>query len=134
MLYERGLTTEERFWSKVDIKGKDDCWEWTKHVMKHGYGLYSIGKTSHITAHRMAWIATYGDIPKGLEVCHTCANRKCANPNHLYLATHFQNMKELRIRNLNNESYGEEIKCPVCMRAWSKEEQYKLTNNKLFLE
>lgn len=93
------FTPEQRFWIRVDKKGLDDCWEWTGPCKagsvkgKSFYGhLHFRGKV--IGAHRLAWILTHGPIPKGLEVCHKCDNPGCCNPNHLWLGTHLENIRD----------------------------------------
>jgi len=85
------LTVEQRFWLKVNIRGEGDCWIWLPSRNNHRYGRF--GKDHKIEkAHRVAYILTKGDIPDGLEVCHSCNNKICCNPAHLYLDTHRGNM------------------------------------------
>jgi Zn finger protein HypA/HybF involved in hydrogenase expression len=81
-----------RFWSKVDIKEKDDCWNWTLSLDQHGYGSFRYDRKNY-NSHKMAWIITYGNIPKETWVIHTCENNSCCNPAHLYLATRSERMK-----------------------------------------
>jgi len=84
-----------RFWSKVDKSG--DCWEWTGYRERYGYGrvsMVAIGMSNKVLAHRAAWILTHGEIPSGMNICHTCDNPICVNPSHLFLGTHQDNMRD----------------------------------------
>lgn len=86
----------ERFWSKVNKT--DGCWLWTAAICKsNGYGKFGFnGKTPD--AHRFAWQLVHGEIPDGLHVLHTCDVKLCVNPDHLYLGTHRDNMRDARLR------------------------------------
>lgn len=78
-----------RFWEKVDRRGPDECWEWTKGCYEGGYGHFHDRNNRDLRAHRVAFVVTNGDTD--LLVLHHCNNPPCCNPNHLYAGTQEDN-------------------------------------------
>lgn len=89
----RPITEAEaaRYWAKVDIRGKDECWNWTAATNDRGYGRWGLSYQTNTGAHRWAYLLTYGELPEGMMVDHLCFNRLCSNPSHLRLATPAEN-------------------------------------------
>lgn len=103
-------TPEERFWHHVSKS--DGCWEWTAHRLRRGYGQISITHRDKTSAHRFSWELHFGKIPEGLFVCHKCDNPPCVRPDHLFLGTHQDNVRDRdlkgRARNQHTGKIGTE--------------------------
>lgn len=84
---------EERFWSKIDRRGPEDCWNWRSPITR-GYGYLSINN-KHYKAHRIAWMLANGPIPDGMHCCHRCDNALCCNPGHLFPGTPRDNIHDM---------------------------------------
>lgn len=89
----------DRFWSKVDRRGADECWPWLSGSSNFGHGRFVLGGHLH-SQHRVAYTIHYGPIPEGegyhgTVVMHSCDNPGCCNPRHLVLGTQQENAQDM---------------------------------------
>lgn len=100
--HPKHMTTEERFWEKVDKRGTEECWNWKggrvgkAEVVLGRYGRFATSTTRGnvvlVLPHRYSWELHHGPVPAGLLVLHACDNPGCVNPDHLLLGTNTANM------------------------------------------
>jgi len=84
---------KSRFWSKIEKRGPDECWEWVGCRDRGEYGNFWLcGK--YYLAHRITWFLEHGSIPLGKFICHNCDNPPCCNSNHFFLGTSKENIQD----------------------------------------
>ena len=102
----------DRFWERVYKNDGDGCWEWTGGLLlPSGYGSFWYeGKT--IAVHRFSWVLHFGPIPQSARpldfcVCHTCDNPLCVRPDHLFMGSHTDNMRDRQAKGRAPRQDGE---------------------------
>lgn len=99
----------QAFLSRV-VFGARECWYWTGGIDSSGYGRCARSRYGEVRAHRLAWRLWYGAPPADLKVLHRCDVRSCVNPDHLFLGTQADN-----VRDMNEKGRGRSV--PVCGEA-----------------
>lgn len=85
----------KRFWERVDVQGRDECWEWQAGKYPFGHGTI-MEKGKQLLAHRIAWeIANNQEVPEGMYILHSCDNPSCCNPAHLRPGTAADNVHDM---------------------------------------
>lgn len=107
-------SVSERMMKYTSVGGEGECWVWNGYRDRQGYGMLKVfvnGAFSHRKASQISYIMSFGAIPTGKLVCHTCDNKSCVNPAHLYAGSASDNIRDRMVRQGMNR--GEHL-------AWSK--------------
>lgn len=87
-------SVRKRLIAKTAVNDLTGCHEWQGNIHPKGYGMMSYRNTQ-VRTHRISYAAFVGPIPHGLHVLHRCDNRRCINPDHLFLGTNYDNIKDM---------------------------------------
>lgn len=128
----------DSFWSKVE-KTTGGCWIWTGRTDSNGYGRVDLGpRGKQALAHRISAVCKFGDAIAGKNVCHRCDTPSCVNPNHFFLGTQADNMRDMFRKGRHHKrrpthcKHGHELKtrrsvtkmhrtyCPECTLKYTR--------------
>lgn len=90
--HEPGIS--ERLLAFAIPEPNSGCWLFSGSVAGAGYGRFSCAEASNY-AHRASWLAFKGAIPAGMMVLHRCDTPCCVNPEHLFLGTSQDNLRDM---------------------------------------
>ena len=100
-----------RFEEKIIRDPNSGCWLFDSSPNPNGYGQISINLKPKL-AHRAAWELYVGEIPDGLNVCHKCDTPLCVRPDHLFLGTQMDNLRDASSKGRTRNQYMNKSVCP----------------------
>jgi hypothetical protein len=94
------VTIQQKLEKRYEPVTETGCWLWTGVTMWQGYPVLAIGSRKlgtrkQVRAHRLSYEIYNGPIPSGMYVCHKCDVPICINPNHLFLGTAADNIRDM---------------------------------------
>lgn len=97
-------TLKQRFDEKWIPESFSGCWLWTGSVNAAGYGRLSY-RLKPVHAHRISWLIAHGEMPPDdVLVCHRCDVKSCVNPDHLFLGTYSDNLRDAIAKGIHGYS------------------------------
>lgn len=117
-----------RLMEKVSPEPTSGCWLWSGNVNSNGYGVIGVGSRTdgsrgNELTHRLSYKLNTGEIPVRKMVCHRCDNPSCVNPDHLFLGTQSDNMKDCKSKGRSRGAPKRDI-CGRCGREKSGNNLY----------
>ena len=94
--------SRSRIQQKLSDKFKIDqitgCWNWINYKSPTGYGVIKYGKHHTYRVHRLMYFLWFSDFKDDMVVCHKCDNPSCINPEHLFLGTQLDNIRDRNLK------------------------------------
>jgi hypothetical protein len=114
---KKGITSRKSlyFYERFEINA-DGCWVWVIDGKGEDYGQFMVDGKRY-KAHRYSYEIHKGAIPEGMYVCHTCDNPPCVNPDHLWLGTNADNVRDMNRKNRNSQN-----------RDFTEEQRYQIVD------
>lgn len=117
----------DRFHGKYE-PNENDCWIWTGAKNRDGYGSFWNGERlagrngkrggpRMVLAHRWSFAHFIGAIPAGLYVLHRCDTPSCVNPDHLFLGTQADNVRDCANKGRRNQRRAKKPKVPCVIEG-----------------
>lgn len=111
----------QRFWDKVDLGESSECWNWIGAKTSFGYGNFGLNGDL-VSPHRLIWSKVNQQIiPKDMQICHTCDNPSCVNPNHLFLGSYQDNSLDAKKKGRSYDTHYVMLQCPICGEIFLRE-------------
>jgi hypothetical protein len=94
----RLMPVRERIEARVEYEPNTGCWLWPGATAKGGYGSIAVGKQKSRLVHVVMFEAHRAPAPTGLHVLHRCDTPACCNPDHLFVGTQADNMRDCSLK------------------------------------
>lgn len=103
---DRSLPVGPRLLARIVRDDATGCWLWTGILKTGGYGVIKV-RGKNVATHRASYEAFVGAIPDGTFVLHRCDVRHCINPDHLFLGSQTDNMRDMVSKDRMADCKGE---------------------------
>lgn len=100
------IPLEVRFWKYVEKT--DTCWMWRGCRTSSGYGRLQLPEQKTLRAHRLSYEFAYGEVPPNMWVLHHCDTPPCVRPEHLFLGTAADNVRDMMAKGRGKWKSGTE--------------------------
>jgi hypothetical protein len=85
----------------VSPDAQSGCWIWTRSKTPLGYG-YTTLNGRRVPAHRAMYMLANGvSLETKQFVCHKCDNPSCVNPDHMFVGSQGDNMRDMVAKGRN---------------------------------